>query len=43
MQYNQSYKDKIQAVQSSDELIALWQDIAENSFLNWYVNEETPQ
>ncbi len=43
MQYNQSYIDKIQAAQSSDELIALWQDIAENSFLNWYVNEETPQ
>ena len=43
MQYNQSYIDKIQAVQSSDELVELWQDIAENSFLNWYVNEETPQ
>ena len=43
MQYNQAYMDKIQAAQSSDELIALWQEIAENSFLNWYVNEETPQ
>ncbi len=43
MQYNQSYIDKIQAAQSSDELVELWKDIAENSFLNWYVNEETPQ
>ena len=43
MQYNQAYIDKIQAAQSSEELVALWQDIAENSFLNWYVNEETPQ
>ena len=43
MQYNQAYMDKIQAAQSSAELIALWQDIAENSFLNWYVNEEIPQ
>ena len=43
MQYNQSYIDKIQAAQSSEELVALWQNIAENSFLNWYVNEETPQ
>ncbi|MCE2399366.1 site-specific DNA-methyltransferase [Candidatus Poribacteria bacterium] len=42
MQYNQAYMDKIQAAQSSDELIALWKDIAENSFLNWYVNAETP-
>ncbi len=43
MQYNQIYIDKIQNAQSSEDLIALWQDIAENSFLNWYVNEEMPQ
>ena len=43
MQYNQTYMDKIQAAQSSEELVALWQDIAENSFLNWYVNAEMPQ
>ena len=43
MQYNQAYMDKIQVAQSSEELVALWQDIAENSFLNWYVNEEMPQ
>ena len=43
MQYNQAYIDKIQAAQSSDELVALWQDIAENSFLNWHVNAETPE
>ena len=42
-EYNQAYMDKIQAAQSSEELIALWKDIAENSFLNWYVNAETPQ
>ena len=35
--------DKIQAVQSSDELVGLWRDIAENSFLNWYVNPEIPE
>ena len=43
MQYNQAYMDKIQASQSSEELVALWQEIAENSFLNWYVNAEVPQ
>ena len=42
-EYNQVYMDKIQAAQSIDELVALWQDIAESSFLNWYVNAETPQ
>jgi len=43
MQYNQVYVDKIQAAQSAEELILLWQDIAENSFLNWYVNAELPE
>ena len=43
MQYNQAYMDKIQAAQSSEELIALWQDITENSFLNWYANEQMPR
>ena len=43
MPYNQAFMDKIQAAQSSETLVALWQDIAENSFLNWYVNPETPE
>ncbi len=43
MPYNQAFMDKIQAAQSSDELVSLWRDIAENSFLNWYANEETPE
>ena len=43
MPYNQTYIDKIQTAHSSEELIALWKDIAENSFLNWYVNGEIPE
>ncbi|MDE0315202.1 MAG: site-specific DNA-methyltransferase [Candidatus Poribacteria bacterium] len=43
MQYNQTYMDKIQSAQFPEELVALWQDIAENSFLNWYVNAEFPE
>ena len=42
MQYNEAYMDKIQAAKSSEELVALWENIALNSFLNWYVNPETP-
>ena len=42
MPYNQAYMDKIQTSQSSEELVALWQNIAKNSFLNWYVNPEVP-
>ena len=43
MHYNQAYMDKIQSAQSSEALVALWQDIAENAFLNWYVNPEMPE
>ena len=42
-EYNQAYMDKIQTAQSSEELIALWHDITENSFLNWYINAEVPE
>ena len=43
MQYNQAYMDKIQSVRSSEALMALWKDIADNAFLNWYVNPEVPE
>ncbi len=42
MRYNEVWMDKIQAGRSSEELVKLWKDIAENSFLNWYVNPEIP-
>ena len=42
MQYNQALVNRIQAAQTSEELVALWKDIAANSFLNWYVSPETP-
>ena len=42
MQFNQAYVDRILAATSSEELEALWYDIAKNSFLNWYVNPERP-
>lgn len=42
MHYNQIYRDKIQAAQCSEDLLALWRAIAENSFLNWYVNPAVP-
>ncbi len=43
MHYNQVYMDKIQSAHSSEALVALWRDIAENAFLNWYVNPEMPE
>lgn len=43
MKYNEAFMDKILTANSSEELVELWKDIAENSFLNWYVNPEVPE
>jgi adenine-specific DNA-methyltransferase len=43
MKYNEAFMDKIQTAKTSEELVALWKEIAENSFLNWYVNPEMPE
>ncbi len=43
MKYNEAFMDKIQEAKTSEELLVLWKDIAENSFLNWYVNPEMPE
>jgi adenine-specific DNA-methyltransferase len=42
MKYNEVYMDKIQEAKTSKELVKIWKEIAENSFLNWYVNPELP-
>ena len=43
MTYNEIFMEKIQAAKASKELVTLWKDIAENSFLNWYINPEMPE
>lgn len=43
MKYNENYMDAIQSADSSEELVALWLDIAKNSFLNWYIHPENPE
>ena len=43
MKYNATYIDKIQEMKSSDELVELWKDICQQSFLNWYVNHKRPE
>ncbi len=43
MPYNQTYMDKIEAADSSEELVRLWHNIAAGAFLNWYVNPEVPE
>ncbi|QSQ10509.1 Modification methylase MboII [Koleobacter methoxysyntrophicus] len=38
MKYNEAFMDRIQAAGSSEELVQIWREMAEGSFLNWYVN-----
>jgi len=43
MKHNEAFMDKIQKAKTSKELEKIWKDIADNSFLNWYVNPEMPK
>ena len=43
MKYNEAYMERIQAAQDKEDLLDIWQDMAENSFLNWYVNPSMPE
>ena len=42
MPYNAAFIERIQAARTSDELVALWREMAKESFLNWYINPEVP-
>ena len=43
MKYNQAFLDRIQSAKDSEELLQIWREMAEGSFLNWYVNPEIPE
>ncbi len=43
MKYNEAFMQRIQAAKNSKELLKIWQEMAEGSFLNWYVNPEMPE
>jgi adenine-specific DNA-methyltransferase len=43
MKYNEAFMERIQAAKSSDELVLIWREMAEGSFLNWYVNPAMPE
>ncbi|MFZ5515592.1 MAG: DNA methyltransferase [Candidatus Zhuqueibacterota bacterium] len=43
MKYNEAFMERIQAAKSSEELLQIWREMAEGSFLNWYVNPEMPE
>ncbi|MEA3326533.1 MAG: site-specific DNA-methyltransferase [Chloroflexota bacterium] len=43
LKYNQLFIERIQDAENSEQLLQIWHGMAENSFLNWYVNPEMPQ
>jgi adenine-specific DNA-methyltransferase len=43
MKYNEAFIERIQAAKSSKELLKIWHEMAEGSFLNWYVNPKYPE
>ena len=43
MKYNEAFMERIQAAKTSKELLKIWQEMAEGSFLNWYINPEMPE
>jgi len=43
MKYNEAFMDRIQSAKSSKELVQIWREMAEGSFLNWYVNPAMPE
>jgi adenine-specific DNA-methyltransferase len=43
MKYNQAFRERIQAAKPSAELVQIWHEMAEGSFLNWYVNPKMPE
>jgi len=43
MKYNEAFMECIQTAKTSKELLKIWQEMAEGSFLNWYVNPEMPE
>jgi len=43
MKYNEAFMERIQDALSSEELVHIWREMAEGSFLNWYVNPAVPE
>ena len=42
MKYNEAFLERIQAAKTSKALVIIWKEMAECSFLNWYINPEVP-
>ncbi|HUX00699.1 MAG TPA: site-specific DNA-methyltransferase [Phycisphaerae bacterium] len=43
MKYNEAFMERIESAKTSKELLKIWREMAEDSFLNWYVNPRLPE
>jgi adenine-specific DNA-methyltransferase len=43
LKYNEAFIERIETAKTGKELVNIWQDMAEGSFLNWYINPEVPE
>ena len=43
MKYNEAFMERIQAAKTSAELLQIWREMAEGSFLKWYINPAMPE
>ncbi|MEW6203375.1 MAG: site-specific DNA-methyltransferase [bacterium] len=43
MKYNEAFMERIQEAKSGKELLKIWKDMSEDSFLNWYINPSMPE
>ncbi len=43
MEYNEAFMSRIQTAQDSEELLDIWKEMTEDSFLNWYVDPQIPE
>ena len=43
MKYNEAFMERIEAAKTNKELMKIWRQMAEKSFLNWYVNPQVPE
>lgn len=43
LKYNEAFMERIQTARSSKELVIIYKEMAEGSFLNWYINPKMPE
>ena len=43
MRYNEVFMDRIQSAESSEELLEIWRDMSNESFLKWHVKRDEPE